>query len=367
MSLPKVLFVEDNKNDLDTFRSTIDRYFEEKKDRRFKIVFAKNLQEAFKELDNSFDGAIIDLKLNGDGNAGNKVIDSIIENYRIPIAVFTGTPENVEQRDLVEIFKKGEIQYDVVLDKLFEYYQTGLTRILGGRGHLEQTMNRVFWKNIIPTIEVWKTYNSQGKKTEEALLRYTVSHMIETLDNESEFYFPEEMYIAPPISNDIRTGSIVKKKDAGEYFIVLNPSCDLVVHKGNYKTDHIMICAIEKINMRLIANAKRDISIEILAEDDDQIKKDKSNKINRAKTILNQLPRNNYCLYFHYLPTTKLFPGGFINFRKIETYKLTDFRQKFDNPSVQISSAFIKDIISRLSTYYARQGQPDFDFDSLTF
>lgn len=367
MTSPKVLVVEDNEDDLATFRSTLDRYSEEKKDRKFIPVYAVNLGEAIDKLDNSFDGAIIDLRLNGDSNAGNEVIEKIIRDYRIPVVVFTGTPEKVGPRDLVEIFKKGEIQYDVILDKLYEIYQTGLTKIFGGRGYLEETMNTIFWLNIFPIIETWKTYCAQGRQTEKALLRYTISHMIEALGIESELYFPEEMYIAPPISNDIKTGSVIKMKDADDYYIVLSPACDMVIHSGNYKTDHIMVCAIEDLNMSLVVKAKEDEKIEIRAEDDDQVKIEKGHRKTRAKDILSKLPRNSYSMYFHFLPKTGLFPGGFVNFRKIETYKLTDFKQKFENPSVQISSAFVKDIISRLSTYYARQGQPDFDFDSLTF
>ena len=57
----------------------------------------------------------------------------------------------------------------------------------------------------------------------------------------------------------------------------------------------------------------------------DQI--DKASKIARAKELLSKLLRNNYYMYFHFLPKTGIFPGGFVNFRKIETYKLTDFKK----------------------------------------
>ncbi|MEW5870798.1 MAG: hypothetical protein AB1894_16105 [Chloroflexota bacterium] len=251
MSL-KLLVVEDDKSDLATFQSTVDRYSEEKKDRQFEIVYAVSLEDAFNKLDNSFDGAIIDLRLNGNKDAGNEVIDKIIKDYRIPVAVFTGTPENVARREFVEVFKKGEIQYDVILDGLFEIYQTGLTKILGGRGDLEVAINKIFWQNILPTIKTWRIYCLQGKQTEKALLRYLVNHMIEMLDNEYELYFPEEMYIAPPISSEIKTGSIVMKKGTEQYFIVLSPACDLAIHNGIPKTDRIMVCAIESLDMSLV-------------------------------------------------------------------------------------------------------------------
>jgi hypothetical protein len=364
MTGPKLLIVEDSQSDLETFYSTVDRYSEEKK-RKFVIVEAINLDEALNKLDNSFDGAIVDLKLGGDSDAGNKVIKKIVNTYRIPVMIWTGTPENIDQSiNVVTIFIKGEVQYDTILDNLFDIYQTGLTKIFGWRGHLEETMNSVFWKNILPTIEIWKTYSVRGKDAEKALLRYTVSHIIEALDNESEFYFLEEMYIFPPLSKYIKTGSIIKKKGSEEYCVVLNPACDLILYDGRPKTDRILVCLIEKVNIGLMANAQKDIKLQILETDDEEVRTRKENKINKAKNTISQLQGNKHCLYYHYLPNTSFFPGGFINFRKIETFTQEDFNQKFERPSVQISSAFIKDIISRFSSFYARQGQPNFFFDN---
>jgi len=81
---------------------------------------------------------------------------------------------------------------------------------------------------------------------------------------------------------------------------------------------------------------------------------------------LTQVTQNNYSNYYHFLPQTASFEGGVIDFRKIETYKPTEFYSKFQSPIVQICMAFIKDIVARFSSYYARQGQPDFDFDFLS-
>ncbi|MEW5873412.1 MAG: hypothetical protein AB1894_29395 [Chloroflexota bacterium] len=108
------------------------------------------------------------------------------------------------------------------------------------------------------------------------------------------------------------------------------------------------------------------MALKITDDDDESGKNKKSRKIDNAKSIMERLVRNSYCLYFHYLPKTEMFIGGFVNFRKIGTYNLSDFKRAYENPSAQISSAFIKDVIARFSTYYARQGQPDFEFDSLT-
>ena len=70
---------------------------------------------------------------------------------------------------------------------------------------------------------------------------------------------------------------------------------------------------------------------------------------------------NNNRQYRHWLPPTKFFEGGVVNFRKLKTLHKKDFKEQFEKPYIQISPPFVKDIVSRFSAYYARQGQPDID------
>ena len=57
--------------------------------------------------------------------------------------------------------------------------------------------------------------------------------------------------------------------------------------------------------------------------------------------------------------------GGLICFRKVSTCKKKDFSETFAAAEVQVAAPFVKDIVARFSAFYARQGQPDFDFDAL--
>lgn len=79
---------------------------------------------------------------------------------------------------------------------------------------------------------------------------------------------------------------------------------------------------------------------------------------------LKQAYGNNKSAFYHWLPETEFFKGGFLNFRKLVTLENKEFEGKFETPpKVQISPPFVKDIVARFSSYYARQGQPDIDFD----
>jgi len=362
----KLLVVEDDEGDLQTCRATMRRY-EKERERKISLVECTNLEDAATQLDNTFDGAIVDLKLAKNGDEGNEVVKKIHDNYRIPVAILTGTPENANiENAYIGIHKKGETGYDDILDIFFQVYDTGLTKIMGGRGVIEQAMDKVFWGNILPQLDSWKAYAVSGVDTENALLRFTINHLIELLDSGSNPCFPEEMYLHPPVSEYLKTGSIVSKKDSGEDFLVLSPACDLTQHSGSMKTDRILLCLIESYDIGIVEKAKKNCKLEIFSTDAEDVKSEKMRKKEAAERLLHQLPRNNYTNYYHFLPTTPSYQGGIVNFRKISTFKPREFKSNFDAPKIQITTAFIKDIVSRFSSYYARQGQPDFDFNFLT-
>lgn len=163
------------------------------------------------------------------------------------------------------------------------------------------------------------------------------------MDAEVPAYVTEEMYISPPISKDIKTGTIFKHLKENLFCIVLSPPCDLANHGGKFQTDQILICEIDNHDA---------VNIEIA--------KKKGNKKEEIKKAI----KNNYTAYYHWLPQNTLFEGGYINFRKVKTYQLEKFVEEYGSPKVKVQENFVKNILNRFSAYYARQGQPDFDFKS---
>jgi len=327
--------------------------YKHEKNREIDLVECKAVEEAFEKLDSSFDGAIIDLKLGDSGDEGNEVIKRIVESqFRIPVAVLTGTPDSANSIfSYIGVFQKGETSYPELFDEFWGIHNSGLTRIMGGRGVIERALNRVFLENLLPQIAVWVAYgNADPSRTEKALLRHTLNHLFELLDDENDKCFPEEAYIYPPLAKTLKTGSIVKRKADKRSFVVLNPACDLVIRKEQgFKTDRILLVEIEPGKPILDAALNGITS--------------KDKKTAKLKAIFG----NNHTDYFHWLPEMKLCipESSFLNFRKIDTMSKEEFEEVFDSPVVQISPSFIKDIVARFSTYYARQGQPDIDFADL--
>lgn len=144
--------------------------------------------------------------------------------------------------------------------------------------------------------------------------------------------------------NAIKTGGIYKEKHSKDYVIVLSPPCDLAIHHGKIKTDRILVCEIEE----------QDVINKVLME--------KGTNADKKKEHIRNGLNNNFTDYYHWLPGNSLFDGGYINFRKVLTYDPTEFGAKFGNAKLKVQDYFVKSIMNRFSAYYARQGQPDFDF-----
>ena len=229
--------------------------------------------------------------------------------------------------NIIPIYKKGEANQEEIVTELCEISDTGLFSVISGVGIIEEAMTKIFWNNLYPQINIWKLKKSQGVDTEKVLLRYVVSHIQELIDTEVPAYETEEMYIKPPVTNEIRTGGIYTSKRDSMSCIVLSPPCDLAIRAdGKPKTDRILVCEIDD----------NDSVVSIITSGIE--KKDK-----KIKAIEKAL-KNNYSDYYHWLPRNDIYQGGYINFRKVITYSPEDFAKEFEKSEVKVQEFFVKSI-----------------------
>ncbi len=214
-------------------------------------------------------------------------------------------------------------------------HASGLTRVMGGRGLLEQSLNQVFKSNLLGQKNSWKRYGQiDSEKSEKALMRHVMNHLIQLVDLDEESCVPEEFYIFPPIGDLKRTGTVLQSKESGSYFAVMNPLCDLTVRpNGEFKARHITLCKIATIDECAEHEAKS------------------------KENVRKELVKNKKNCY-HFLPSTDFFDGGFMDFESLVSVKKGELQDGFEDPLLQISPAFMKDVISRFSSFYGRQGQP---------
>lgn len=388
MNKMTLILIEDNDEETQSCQNAVDDFNEDHKDNGWYIQLETHtsIKNALKALENSyFDGAIIDMKLADSGNEGNQALDVIRKHLkRIPVAIYTGTPDVADVTEIpsIGLFKKADITYGQLIYKFWDIYKTGLTKIMGGKGQIEQSLSQIFIKHLLPEISTkptaseksnWVSYaEKDSDDTEKALLRHTLNHLIHELYKSSENCYPDEMYIhLPNLELDqvkVDTGCILKNKDNNKFYIVLSPACDLAEREGGEcNTDRALLVEIQMLE-------------DILSDDyfisnchgGKKLKKRylKSNPEFPKEYLLKQqdndlikYQRNTKNLYYCWLPKTSCFNNGaVINFRRVSTYSQEELNESFNSPVIQVSSPFLKDIISRFSSYYARQGQPDINF-----
>lgn len=358
METIKILFVEDNETPIQTFNNELKEFNEEHSTLQIEAIIKKTYDEVLHSIDKSFDAIIMDLALGNDQEAGNKIVKELeLLGLRIPILFVSGNHSNVSTHPLiVNIRARDNGDYEQDLNDIVNFYKTGLTNILGGRGEIEKKLSEIFTETVLPELDIWKQYASkqtEDKQTEKALLRLVVNHLNHLLEEDEIPSYPEEFYIYPVKDEILRTGTLLKSRVKNDYFISLSPACDLAQRNGVCKTDRLLIAEIEPID-----HIKETVYNQF-AQQNPGSKKD--------QIITKELKKyfsNNYSNYYHSLPKIKKFTGGFINFRKAQSLTQENLDSDYEVVKIQVAAPFIKDILSRFSSYYARQGQPVISFDS---
>ena len=341
----------------------------------YKVV--KTPESAMIELyQNYFKAIIIDLKLNNDDNAvesdeeisGNVLLRRIIEKEIVPIVVITGFPDKVStdiDKSIVKVLPKETNLYDEI-NALIEKYSDSVFKIFGSRGEINKNIKELFW-NVIPQCFTSKNQDISllsKEKQETVIIRYISSWLSNKymFDDKYIDVEPIEMYMFPNPIKQVCTCDIYKKnigENPCEYYMVLTPSCDL----ANKKVDEVILCKIK--NYDEVHSFKERLEI----YNNEQNKE--SNKAKKAKGDLMKWFRNSHSdsLRYHFLPKVKDFTGGFVDFRSILSLEYDKERGEIIDDSYLkigvITESFKRDIVSRFSSYYHRQGQPEFNCDSV--
>lgn len=367
MTQVRVLMVEDSEDQQTLYQDAVDDHNAKDTEKAISIDFAKTGSEAIDKLtQNNYDATFLDLILEGDdpdgSNAsGNDVLSHIIDNQslRLIVYVVSGTLhslstkfDDVFENPLMRKFDRSE-ETETVLNDLIRVMDTGVTRILGGAGQLESLINNIFFNHLSHGFDRWVEKN---KDCEKELLRYTTMHLLEYLDTPdadtgSECrYFNPEFYIYPPIREHAATGDIIKIDE--QLYTLLSPSCDITPRKIGEEL---------KFNVNLAVLAQI-IPLNKDYFDQNEIPYSTSGKITqKAWNSFEQGHRNSSPKQrFHYLPEYLSIAESLIDFKALKSMPLTDVISA--ERVATISSPFIRDVQSRFSAYFGRQGQPAGDW-----
>ena len=379
MNKMTLILIEDNDEETQSCQNAVDDFNDDHKDKGWCIELEPhtNIESASEALESSyFDGAIIDMKLADSGNEGNQALDVIRKHLkRIPVAIYTGTPDVADVTDIpsIGLFKKADITYKELLCKFWDIYKTGITKIMGGKGQIEQSLSQIFIKHLLPEIVTvlgngstgsesnWVRYAKiNSHETEEALLRHTINHLTHELYKSDGKCYPDEMLIRLLGPTPINTGCILKHKESGIFYIVMSPACDLAERKSESSEGESRKCNTDRAMLVEIQNLD-----DILSNNEKYEKAStETQKENIKQSLFGGIKANKGGQYYHWLPIlNSCQEGAAINFRRVSTYNEADLNKYFGSPVIQVASPFLKDIISRFSSYYARQGQPDININ----
>jgi len=358
-----LLIVEDDEIQIKLYKDALEE-FNSRSDIRIESKASSNLEDGLKQIrNNDFDAAIIDLRL-GSGDMegkGKEIIKEIKGNLRFPVFVLTGYPGDLDE-DLKEenifykVYKQTEKNTNELLDEISRIYKTGITNIMGRKGIIDKTLQKVFWENFSENIVYWITEIEDENKIEKVLSRHILAHLSESLklteEGEFERCHPAEVYIMPPIKKDFFTGDILKNITSGEYFLILTPACDMVLRKQKNGEGWVTYRSADKIIVAKLVEFTRVEEVSKYIEIPSKTKKGEVEK------YIRNTKRERY----HYLPSFGSRIQGFLvdfqDINRIKPEELTIYERV-----ASVDEPFLKDIIARFTSYYARQGSPDFDMD----
>lgn len=330
-----ILLVDDDEIESKNWERNIALYNKEDNKTEIKLAFAKTVDEAKNTTDKSdIDFIVVDYRL--DGSFCSDFLAYLKKmNVRIPIIVFTATPDDIEDDGfIIRTFKKGDEIINII-KYIVDVYSTGITNLLSLKGKIEQVLNSFYQKVFKGNIDSWIERQKNDKdKTEKSLCRCAINSLysyFESNSDDDKSYF-EEFYCVLPSDNQIHVGSILKHRETGDFYVVVSPSCDVFLRSKGANVDYITLVKIEASPYGM-----------------------KSDNMNCF--FKNTKGR------FHYLPKLVLysFDGGFADFNKINTEDWEHVSSDYEKCNFRVSHPYISNLCARFATYYSRQGQPDFD------
>tara|TARA_R110002096_G_scaffold393333_1_gene588342 strand:- start:332 stop:1444 length:1113 start_codon:yes stop_codon:yes gene_type:complete len=359
----KILIVEDDGGIYkDIYKRNIELFNKENEEFQINDTWIQGKDEAIlalKNPENIFDGAIVDLDLMGTGGtdtSGNEVVKEIKENLRFPTFVITGTPHHISDElnvpnAIFDVYERDNVDVFDTFNKFKLIKATGILNLLNRNGKIEELIQNVFWNHISNSLDSWILDEKRNpEEKEDSLLRYTILHMLEYLDENN--VHPSEFYITRPVKEVLSTGDLITY--GGNRYVVLTPACDFVFRaNGDRNVRNAFLLKIIELNDHF---SSLDESIQ------------KGEISNNLKEKLKKVITNNKS-YYHFIPKHNTINAGIIDFQDKLSIPIAEIEAGIENKEIDrfatISLPFLKDLIERYSSYYARQGSPDFDVEEV--
>ncbi|MGK0492038.1 hypothetical protein [Sphingomonas echinoides] len=374
MNIKRILFVEDEKPQLDRFESAVGDWNAEqgKKKRKFEWHLCTDVSSADAALrEQRFDCALFDLRLPA-GTAGRKTEPAgsdlalnALNELGIPVGLMSAdlsvVSTELTQQTLVKQFNKGTIDrgdgtkdaYAQAIEWFAEYWEM-MDVLSAARARMERAGGEIFVERIWPR---WDKLEAMERSDPKALAgvvtRQYVTHLADLLGidaPDAESWHPFENYVTPPLLADrAHTGDIFEID--GELWIVLTPQCDMAT--GKVKSVLLARCVpgIDKWKEQVAA---------FRAATSKSAKKEPS-------TFLRDFVNQNLPVSRHFLPPL---PGSdtpmLVTFTDVRTIPMPEIVPILGQRKASVATPFLPNLVQRFGAYISRTGQPNIDIGKLS-
>jgi CheY-like chemotaxis protein len=353
----KLLIVDDDERQRQTIQDAIREHnagHSGEQDINFASQQAGDLKQAIAHLESSdFDGAIVDLKLRSttEEAEGNTIIKEIIKRRRFPVFVLSAFPDKLDEEfkietDIFRIKERTKTKNEDLLLEMASLLKTGISKLFGKDGELSRdifgSLQEVFWRHVAYNWSHWNASLEDPKDRMRILTRYITDILSRKLGLSNTGLLEAhvaEMYFVPPLCPHLYTGDILLRDS--ERYLILNPSCDLVPRDGGaIGADFILLS-------RLVPLQKNE---KFKAYLESQSAKNRE----RIEPLI-----QNKNMRYHYLPPYTQLEGFLVDFEDL--FRVDKKEIGLYNRIASVTEPFLKNILARLTIYYSRLGQPDFN------
>ena len=334
--------------------------------------FIKEPNEARSAIETSglveYDGLIVDLRFK-DVIKGDELLDAINQRLlRIPVVVYTGTPDSV--RGLCyRVCTKSEVKADDILAWFSDVKMSGLMSVIGRQGSIERKLQDVFCRFQTYNLDRWAALGKScgPDVAERSAMRYILMHLLDSLYLEDDMVFPDEFYLRVATEGPLKTGDVLLKDK--EYYLVISPACDLVVREcGTTNTEFVVL--LKLVSTEDAAESKvREKVAKFIKQVKENSKKDPTEaelKAQKEKVYsgfrFEQGKKPRTYEYVHAIPSVSDMGAKYVAFRSVISVPYDKVLDEFARTGLRVAPPFLKDIQSRFASYYGRQGQPDINY-----
>lgn len=362
-----LLIIEDDQAIIDNWKERLEFYgVDESAKYIIKPTYVKELVEAKLLLEsNSFDAAVIDIRLESSNprpnKDGNELFELITNTSLAVSAVCTGEPEIVElnehQKVVAKVFPKGDGVVQQVLDWLDEK-SSMISAIQNMQKSMVSEMAKVFSKSIWPRWNYWLDVGTGLEFTKEALIRHMATHLHASfMSNDGSGSHPEEYFFIPPLRENLDTGDIIFHDDKFE--IIVTPRCDMLRSKSEFPTFQL-VTLLDK------SEGWVELKNNLIEARNSTISK----KITSAENALVKFTNHNGETGSHFIQSfrikkegeDKVFGPFYAQFNQLRSIQRTEDNVRILTASrvASLSNEFVPSLVERLGTYFSRIGTPDY-------